>query len=471
MQHIQSTAAGAAVHHNPIQWLAWVLFAGFALTAGAIAQPMFSIDWRGPPIGAPDACFGVPITEGDLLTTPLWGPPRPGPLPTPCIAISGGFGPPAPGLALPLHPPAIGHPPGVPGMVEVDAISFGTDYAPKQGANHKYVKWYFSVDEFAVGLPNAPAPPNVFSAGIAGWNEAAGDVFVAIGLTGALPPCARQPNMGNTESIDGNGLAPYGGPGIGLIEPDPPWPGPVAPGSNLDAVDVDTLIMPGQPAVVYYSLDAAFMDPLRGVPNSGSAATIAPGIVGGDVLVGHLPGGPPVPYARAVQLGLDLFGPGTDDLNALALWENGTGAFERNVGPFSWVGGATDALFFSVRRGSALVVNRVPDSRCGLPIEEGDILVPPFIQGLPPAIWIPAESLGLATVRSGTAAGFGDDLDALDVLCRILGDLDQDGDVDLADLSTLLAAYGRGPAGDLNGDGVTDLSDLAIMLSQYGLFC
>lgn len=261
------------------------------------------------------------------------------------------------------------------------------------------------------------------------------------------------------------------GPGIGLIEPDPPWPGPVAPGSNLDAVDVDTLIMPGQPAVVYYSLDAAFMDPLRGVPNSGSAATIAPGIVGGDVLVGHLPGGPPVPYARAVQLGLDLFGPGTDDLNALALWENGTGAFERNVGPFSWVGGATDALFFSVRRGSALVVNRVPDSRCGLPIEEGDILVPPFIQGLPPAIWIPAESLGLATVRSGTAAGFGDDLDALDVLCRILGDLDQDGDVDLADLSTLLAAYGRGPAGDLNGDGVTDLSDLAIMLSQYGLFC
>ena len=48
------------------------------------------------------------------------------------------------------------------------------------------------------------------------------------------------------------------------------------------------------------------------------------------------------------------------------------------------------------------------------------------------------------------------------------GDLDGDGDVDLADLSVLLAAYGLNAGGDLDGDNDTDLSDLALLLSNYG---
>ena len=55
----------------------------------------------------------------------------------------------------------------------------------------------------------------------------------------------------------------------------------------------------------------------------------------------------------------------------------------------------------------------------------------------------------------------------------IPGDLDGDGDVDLADLATLLAHYGTtsGAAyedGDLDGDGDVDLADLASLLANYG---
>ena len=52
------------------------------------------------------------------------------------------------------------------------------------------------------------------------------------------------------------------------------------------------------------------------------------------------------------------------------------------------------------------------------------------------------------------------------------GDLDGDGDVDLADLGILLADSGcvaPGPCrGDLDGDGDTDLADLEILLADFG---
>ncbi|MBU0617680.1 MAG: hypothetical protein KKI02_08175, partial [Planctomycetes bacterium] len=58
----------------------------------------------------------------------------------------------------------------------------------------------------------------------------------------------------------------------------------------------------------------------------------------------------------------------------------------------------------------------------------------------------------------------------------IPGDLDYDGDVDLADLAQLLGSYGDvGDVGyedgDLDGDGDVDLADLAELLGHYGDSC
>src|SRR6185503_6383811 len=107
---------------------------------------------------------------------------------------------------------------------------------------------------------------------------------------------------GHTAYIDGNGLPNCMGggayPGTGLIENPPP----TIPGDDLDA------------------LDSGFVDPLTGFPNSGSAAANA--FVGGDVLR-SCPGCSPAVYAPAWMLGLDLGGSNTDDLDALALRENG----------------------------------------------------------------------------------------------------------------------------------------------------
>ena len=48
-------------------------------------------------------------------------------------------------------------------------------------------------------------------------------------------------------------------------------------------------------------------------------------------------------------------------------------------------------------------------------------------------------------------------------------DLDGDGDTDVSDLLSLLAAYGVDDSGDTDGDGDTDVTDLLNLLAAYGV--
>ena len=86
------------------------------------------------------------------------------------------------------------------------------------------------------------------------------------------------------------------------------------------------------------------------IPNSGSA--VANGFVGGDVLR-SCPGCAPAVYAAAVLLGIGSND--QDDVDAIALRENGVAGYQRSFAPYDWTSGATDMLFFSVRRGSAII--------------------------------------------------------------------------------------------------------------------
>jgi hypothetical protein len=412
-----------------------------ALIAGpAAAQTTFSIDYKGPTIAIPGP---IPITEGDLLM-PVTGFPAPGPLPPPVIAIAGG------GLGLPLWPGCVGHPPGIACGVEVDALSYGVDMLFTPGMPRGSFK--FSVDRFPVGIPS-PVGPSVFSEAPIG--EAPTDVFIDVG-PGAWP-CGFVPPFGfppvNWGLYDGDGLpgpSPFAYPGTGLIEPVPLVCVLPSPGDNLDAVDVDgPIVFP-----VYYSLDNFGPDFPCGFAMGGSAAANG-GFSAADILISPA-GGPPAVWAPAGLLGLDMAGFSTDDLDALVLLENGTGVPE--IGPCPTWGGPTDMILFSVRATSAVV--GVIDPITGLPIEPGDILmppVPPLIPGQPPTIFIAAENLGLSTFRF---FGFPDDMDALDITAAMI-DCNGNGIEDGVDLFT-------GADVDCNGNLVLDSCESPVTYCTAG---
>ena len=427
-----------------------------ALPASAQQRVQFSVDWNSPIVGGPD-CAGVPITEGDILE-PCGGAPALGPLPTPVIGVGAGFG----GLGLAGYGGCVGHLGGTPCVVEVDAYSQGTDDRFQPNFPLMNGDLWFSVDEFSSAIPGTFATPNVLSEFPAG--DAAADVMVNFG--GGMPPAPVPPILGafgHVGTLDGDGLysgSGYTYPGLGLREPIAPFPGAAATGDNLDAFNIQ-----GSPNSLgnFYSLDASGLvfDACHGTPGTGSAAFH--GFVGGDEL--YSVGGAPVLYAPAGALGLDLIGgPNSDDLDALILSENGATGYQPSNAPYSWTSGATDQLMFSVRRGSAVI--GAPDSIFGIPIEPGDILVPPVAGGVSPfpGIWIPAENLGLATLRSAPTPPCGsDELDALDYHRQALIDCNGNNIEDSIDIAS--------GAADVNQNGIPDSCESGILIASPYCFC
>ena len=367
---------------------------GLSQNTNAMGRPTFSIDAQGPTITLPDG-FGSPliINGHDILSAPV-APPIGTPMPGPFATAPGIFIPGTPGFGI--SPTPFTKPLGATTppfhLAELDALSYGRDRGDV---------WYFSVDEFAIGKPGVGGISVTTEVATASGPEASADVFKSRG-TGI-----------NRGVFDGNGLG-NGLPGYALLEPNPVTVRAGDQGDNLDALNMDTTH--NDSGRVYYSLDGSFADPLDvlpgGAPNFGTA--MANGVSGADIIVNT--GGANMIYAGFASLGLTS----QDDIDALVLEENGNNDFELGI----------DRIAFSLRRGSASI--GTIDLILGLAIEEGDVLRPMPLAGGGVGLGIvaSAESLGLATVRSGTAAvytfsvpgggtvtkRFGDDLDALDIL-------------------------------------------------------
>lgn len=418
-----------------------------AAAASAQTQVQYSIDWKSQSVSRPDSSSAQrPMTEGDVLAP---GNAATGVIPAPRVVLPGS------GLFLQGYANCLGHVGGTACQIDVDALSGGDDALFRLNQPRR-PRILFSVDEWASGHPATPQNPphaSVRNQGNPtvpplgpGVFEACADVYSDVNLPS--PPLG--PNFtprNNTLVFDGNSLPSansFTGPGLGLLEPrNTNAPFPYA-GDNLDALEIGTDLATAP--VVYFSLDSTFLDRANQVSNSGSAA--ANGFSSADVLKRTLGTSAIVHFATASQLGLDRFGVGTDDLDALVLADNGDGVYQRSLVPYDWTNGSTDMLVFSVRRGSAII--NQPDSLFGAPIQPGDLLLPPVAGGLNqnPAIFLSAESLGLRTER-GDSLKDGDDLDAADFEELPVFDCNENGVEDSVDIA-------NGASQDTNFNGIPD---------------
>jgi hypothetical protein len=399
---------------------------------------LFSIEWQSVSVGQLDGVGASPITEGDLLAPTVQGF---GPLPRPFVALRGST------LGLPSYTACSGHPSGTPCGIEIDAHARGNEslFLPS-GVQGQRPRLYYSVDEYARGIDGGVPGQNMLRVEAQAL-EAAADVYTTRNfLLGPLQPGTFVPST--LLVLDGNGVVGSAGAstirqrGLGLVEPIQPG-APADPGDNLDTLSMSP---PSPLGAEYYSLDGAIIDPFSGVAGSSTAQTLS---VSPAAVLRRLPGVAPVVYASAAQLGLDRNGFGTDDLDALILAEDGDGVFEPSQAPNDWISASGaqvgDMLLFSVRRGSN-VVGRT-DSLFGVPIEPGDILTTPINGVGRPAIYIPAEALGLRTTRSGAAQA--DDLDALALEKEPYWDCNQNGVEDAVDIA-------QGASSDNNANNIPD---------------
>jgi len=218
---------------------------------------------------------------------------------------------------------------------------------------------------------------------------------------------------------------------------------------NLDALE----IVGGCSDEYYFSLN----------PASAGAHGVDPA----DVLQYSPDDGAFVVVRTAAELGL---APG-DDIDAMQvlIWEPFHVAISLSRGSPSLVEPGTGFVWsaadiFLVGDGNPFPGTNtpcdMPDNRCWIPAEYLSLLPTDNIDAFFGAIGDPGEVLGEAGQRP----------------CQ--GDMDRDGDVDLADLAQLLAAYGTcaGDVGyseeaDIDHDGCVSLPDLAALLSNYGTQC
>jgi hypothetical protein len=341
-----------------------------------------------------------------------------------------------------LSPPALGplNPPGTlygraaiglklsAASRDIDAMSHGRDGIPNAGIGRGGL--LFSVDgaSRAMGGSSWASVRNERP-------EAEADSFTNIKAMPAVP--ADDTVVGRHAAVtDGNGLAhPLTGflrGGLGLVET----------GDAVDGLD-QVAGVPGGLGQLFFSLTPA--------------AAAAHGYQPGDVLLSDLSGTITV-FAGASVLGLDKMGAGTDDVDALAVWDDPSSMSLGYVPPASendpetpyvWGPGQGDMILFSVTRSSAVVGQL--DSHFGIPIQPGDVLtIPEPLSPISsnPAIVVAAERIFLRADRTGGNVDM-DDLDALDLVVKPLFDCNGNGIEDAVDIAS-------GAESDTNLNGIPD---------------
>ncbi len=274
--------------------------------------------------------------------------------------------------------------------------------------------FFFSVDGLSTGdaggcVPATPGafPPDVGSeAGLSPFSsDAPADVFATCGPCPFPPlPAIAPGTMPHFQVYDGDGAAapPYFAP---PAPPIGPLAEPFPPGDGLDAFD-------GAPFGAWDFLPPGG-DGTPDVPvyfSAGGPTAAGIGASGADVFV-TVGGGPPAVYAPALALGLDGGGLGTDDVDALYVYD-GDGL------PFGFAPGP-DVVLFSVTPASAIVGTL--DACFGFPIGPDDILTPGAPFGAPGMICVVAAGVNFFLWDAPSCGinpltgGADDNLDALDL--------------------------------------------------------
>ncbi|MBU0639464.1 MAG: hypothetical protein KKB50_11415 [Planctomycetes bacterium] len=242
---------------------------------------------------------------------------------------------------------------------------------------------FFSGDKASQGVP-LTAYRNQFLR-----NQAAGDRFVTNGATWTSPaaviatgaPTAIAPAFpGPLNILSANQTRFNEIPSI----PPPVFNGTWTP-DDMDAVELTLMDLNGDnvhETDIYFSLD----------PTSPS---LGGGFFPADLLFSPAGSGAFLPYAPAVMMGLDMFGPGTDDIDAVAVWDSaGIGIADPGM----------DYAIFSLAPGSMYLAG--PDGIWGTgdDLSPADIFVTDF-NGFS-MLFLPAAAIGMLPT---------DNVDALDV--------------------------------------------------------
>ena len=420
--------------------LAGVLYVGVADLSGGddvtarnpLNPPLFSIDAQSPEV------LEGPLLPGDLL---LPGEPN-----LPQVII------PAEGMFL------------LDANDELDALSFG----PWEGDETTEFVLIFSVDRAAVGseppdevLVSMGFPFNVLDQALK--NQAAGDAYMSLLLftrMGSIPP-GRSSHANNSTVVVNQGDA--GGVDFSLSPQGESPSEPQDPGTAQSDADGGSGTQPpaaslagrGGPERILLSLTSQSPSlEIFPLPQSGAS-----------IYVDWDPYNPDVGtelYVGPFELGLD---PG-DDIDAMIVIDVlDDGYFAHGV----------DQIIFSLAPSSPSLEGSFGPG--DLFTSSGNGIFAPYCY---------ADQLGLAPDDNLNLLDyvFCDDVLpcveewAIGYVYECIGDLDGDGDVDLADLAILLSSYGlcEGEAGfvpgaDLDGDACVELADLATLLSYYGAVC